>query len=40
LSGDLLSIDAVDVTVRVAGSAQHFARNQVKRILLVERERQ
>jgi len=40
LSGDLLSIDAADVTVRVAGSAQHFDRNQVKRILLVERERQ
>lgn len=40
LSGDLLSIDATDVAVRVAGSAQHFDRNQVKRILLVERERQ
>ena len=40
LSGDLLSIDATDVTVRVAGSAQHFDRNQIKRILLVERERQ
>lgn len=39
LSGDLLSIDATEVTVRVAGAAQHFDRNQVKRILLVERER-
>lgn len=40
LSGDLLSIDAVDVTIRVAGAPQHFVRNQVKRILLVEREPQ
>lgn len=39
LSGDLLSIDATDVTVRVAGGAQHFDRNEVKRILLVERDR-
>jgi hypothetical protein len=39
LTGDLLSIDATDVTVRVAGSPQHFDRNQVKRIMLVERER-
>lgn len=37
LSGDLLSIDATEVTVRVAGTAQHFDRNQIKRILLVER---
>jgi hypothetical protein len=39
LSGDLLSLDAADVTLRVGGSAQHFERNQVKRILLVERDR-
>jgi hypothetical protein len=39
LTGDLLSIDATEVTVRVAGAAQHFDRNQVKRILLVERDR-
>ena len=37
LTGDLLSIDATEVTVRVAGSPQHFDRNQIKRILLVER---
>jgi hypothetical protein len=39
LTGDLLSIDAAEITVRVAGTAQHFDRNQVKRILLVERDR-
>ncbi len=39
LSGDLLSIDTNEVTVRVGGSPQHFDRNQVKRILLVERDR-
>lgn len=39
LSGDLLSIDATDVTVRVGGAPQHYDRNQVKRILLVERDR-
>ena len=39
LSGDLLSVDATAITVRVAGAAQHFDRNQVKRIALVERDR-
>jgi hypothetical protein len=39
LSGDLLSIDATDVTIRVGGSPQHFDRNQVKRVLLVQRDR-
>jgi len=40
LNGDLLSIAATDVTIRVGGASQHFDRNQVKRILLVEREPQ
>lgn len=40
VTGDLLSMDATDVTVRVAGAPQRFERNQIKRILLVERERQ
>src|SRR5205814_1070214 len=40
LSGDLLSLTATDVTVRDGGVAQRFDRNQVKRILLVERELQ
>lgn len=39
LNGDLLSVDATQVTVRVGGAAQHFDRNQIKRILLVERDR-
>ena len=39
LNGDLLSLDATEITVRVGGSAQHFDRNQVKRILLVQRDR-
>ena len=38
LNGDLLSVDATEVTVRVGGAAQHFDRNQIKRILLVERD--
>jgi hypothetical protein len=38
LTGDLLSVTATDVTVRVAGAAQRFDRNQIKRILLVERD--
>ncbi len=39
LSGDVLSVGATDVTVRIGGAAQRFDRNQVKRILLVERDR-
>jgi hypothetical protein len=38
LSGDLVSISGMDVVVKVGGSDQHLNRNQVKRILLVERE--
>jgi hypothetical protein len=38
LTGDLLSVSATDVTVRIAGAAQRFDRNQIKRILLVERD--
>jgi PEGA domain-containing protein len=38
LNGDLLSVTPTDVTVRVGGAAQHFDRNQVKRVLLVERD--
>jgi hypothetical protein len=39
LSGDLLSVTATDVQVRVGGNPQTFDRNQVKRILLTPRER-
>jgi hypothetical protein len=38
LNGDLLSVTPTDITVRIGGAAQHFDRNQVKRILLVERD--
>jgi len=38
VNGDVISIDALQVTVRMGGEMKPFARNQVKRILLVERE--
>ena len=38
LSGDLLSVSGMQVQVRVGGNTQTFDRNQVKRILLTERE--
>ncbi len=38
LTGDLVSLDATSVVVRIAGKDQKLDRNQVKRILLVERE--
>jgi len=38
LTGDLESISATDVIVRIAGKDQHFDRNQIKRVLLVERD--
>jgi hypothetical protein len=38
LSGDLVSVNGMEVVVRIGGNAQTFDRNQVKRILLTERE--
>lgn len=38
LSGDLLSISATEVVVRIGGNAQTFDRNQVRRITFVQRE--
>jgi len=38
LSGDLESVSATDVVVRVGGAIQHLDRNQVKRILMIERD--
>jgi hypothetical protein len=38
LTGDLISISATQVQVRVGGNTQNFDRNQVKRILLTERD--
>jgi hypothetical protein len=38
LSGDLVSVTAMDIVVRVGGKDQTYDRNAVKRILLVQRE--
>lgn len=38
VNGDLQSIDATEVIVTVGGNPQKFDRNQVKRVLLIERE--
>lgn len=38
LSGDLLSINGMQVQIRIGGRSQDFDRNQVKRILLTERD--
>jgi len=38
LSGDVVSLSATEVVIKVGGNNQSLNRNQVKRILLVERE--
>jgi hypothetical protein len=38
LSGDLVSVTGMQIQVRVGGNMQTFDRNQVKRILLTERD--
>ena len=38
LSGDLLSIDASQVQIRIGGSTQTYQRNQIKRISLTPRD--
>jgi hypothetical protein len=38
LSGDLVSVNGMQIVVRVGGNAQTFDRNQVKRILLTQRD--
>jgi hypothetical protein len=38
ITGDVESVSATDVMVRMAGNTQHLNRNQVKRILFVERD--
>jgi hypothetical protein len=38
LTGDLVSVSGMQVTVRVAGTVQTLDRNKIKRILLTERE--
>ena len=39
LSGDLVSVTAMDVVIRVGGKDQNFDRNQIKRIIFVQREK-
>lgn len=38
LSGDVESMSATEIVVRIGGSDQHVSRNQVKRILLIQRD--
>lgn len=38
LTGDLETVSAAEVVLRMGGAMQHLNRNQVKRILLVERD--
>lgn len=38
LEGDLVSVSGMQVQVRIGGNTQNFDRNQVKRILLTERD--
>lgn len=38
LSGDLVSVSGMEIIVRVGGTEQRVDRNQVKRILLVQRQ--
>ena len=38
LSGDLVSVSGMEVVVKVNGTDQHLDRNQIKRILLVQRD--
>jgi hypothetical protein len=38
LSGDLVSVSGMEIVIKVGGNNQSLNRNQVKRILLVERE--
>lgn len=38
VTGDVESMSATDLVVRVGGTLQNFSRNQVKRIVLIQRE--
>ena len=38
LVGDVESMSATEMVIRIGGAMQHLNRNQVKRILLVERD--
>jgi len=38
LNGDVESVSAAEILIKIGGTVQHFSRNQVKRIGLVQRE--
>jgi len=38
MTGDVESVSSTEVVIRVGGTVQHLARNQVKRIALIQRE--
>lgn len=38
LNGDLVSVSGMDISVRIGGTVQNLNRNQVKRIIFVERD--
>jgi len=38
LNGDLVSVSGMDVEIRVGGNLQHIDRNQIKRVMFVQRE--
>jgi hypothetical protein len=38
LTGDLLSVDATQIQIRIGGSMQTYNRNQIKRISLTQRD--
>ena len=38
LSGDLVLVSGMEIVIKVGGNDQRLNRNQVKRMLLVERE--
>jgi hypothetical protein len=38
VTGDVESMSATDLVVRVGGTLQSFSRNQVKRIVLIQRD--
>jgi hypothetical protein len=38
LAGDLVSVNGMQVLIRIGGNAETFDRNHVKRILLTERD--
>jgi hypothetical protein len=38
LSGDLISVSGMDVSIKIGGSVQHIDRNRIKRVMFVVRD--